>query len=1141
MKKTSFLKELENDLRKARSKNDTLKEVSILFEIGENQFNDGRLDDSLNRFEQVINLCTGKRSSTLEDYHLDGLRRSIDCLIELESLDEALSRADTYVKLARELKNEPHVQQALLNKARVSMYLAEKPEITEDERKTMQSVAERMFLGSENSLGEMKKLKLSASDLEIPRKKASLYQNMAQFFNNIGEREKAIEYMKRGIDVASKSKDLNDILILLYTEGQAIYEKDRSFITCIQYAQRCLNLIDKMKEKDEEKFNLLFTIARYHCCDNDLEKAYKYLKRALKPKKAERFDNFFQVQALAKKIKLSRNIEAQLENAELTDLTEINEKLGDIYAELKAFTLSNDKYKESLDILKNESFFSDKIYDLSLSICLNLCDCNLYNDACDQYLNIAACLETRFADVDDKDEKLCRIYRHLSRCYRNLSDDANSSFYCEKAKRTAETSGNADCICKCADLRSQIKTNSVNAEVSVDSDAPADEEFAEESAEVWNTELSSDSEPEDSAQLARNLMNRYKRNGKGETKLQEAVIKRNYALVKDLIAKKYSVNVEDHFGWTPLHEAVNFGHVEICELLLDAGAYIEKPMKRNGFTALMDAIQNENFQCAKLLLERGAYPYSVGKIGICAADFFEWVVSKRYSENNTTKELRELFEEIRTLIKNKERPKFVKKVVNFNEKVLDSFLVSGGNEQCPEVILEKDEENSDQEQPESEPIEVYKPAPVEEVKLDEPGFAMKMYEDALKQQSNRKALYRPKTANDYVKSDKIKQKRAERNKENFTKNPPREQSLEVNEDDDRSWAEEVREKFSKTSKNCENDSDSGIQSISTSKSSNYSNAAHKEVMDFAEKDLEKSESPKVKVGSKRPKKTSRVSRVVIDSSSDSEKETTPPPKRHSIDKSFSLQNSGKNKSHQISLSDDIRNDRTPVVPVQPTIDERGYLNDSFVVSDSGDSDNEIGGKCSTSKCGKQSDSDTDSNDEDDDGEDGPPSPVIGAKGNTAQPIKNQETDKPIGLQELKESLCPGQESLDNSTQLGLALSQQPLCSTMIDIFVPEVKNRPCNEIGNSTPVDLSPVVVDLARITIYFITSKASVGFTTKVSVSNEDEKVSDLIEKATEKFKLKFGTKPCLQVKYQGVSYFGFIKSKFRLCACDFVEMIFR
>merc|ERR1712226_407853 len=411
MKKANFLKELENDLRKAKNKGDAVKEVEVLCEIGENLFTDNRYDDSLSRFDRIVEICSSKKHPKLEDFHLDGLRRSIDCLIEVDLLDEALARADAYVKLSRELHQEPHVQQALLNKARVAMHLSEKPHLADSEKSELHGIAERMFLGSENSLYQMKKAGVSEIELEIPRKRASLYQNMTQFFNNINEVDKAKEYMKRGIEVAAKNSDLLDILLLIYAEAQAIYEKEQSFQVCVQYGQRSLNILEKIKEKEEETFNTVFQLSKFFCALNDLEKAYKTLKKVLKPKKSEKFESFPEAMLLAKKLKQSQNLEWNLEKSDVEDIAENCEELGDLYAGVSAYQLSIEKYEHALDILKQDSLFSNKMYEISLSICLNLCDMKQFEAAADKYLFITSNLENQFCEVGNKGKKRNKMYR----------------------------------------------------------------------------------------------------------------------------------------------------------------------------------------------------------------------------------------------------------------------------------------------------------------------------------------------------------------------------------------------------------------------------------------------------------------------------------------------------------------------------------------------------------------------------------------------------------------------------------------------------------------------------------------------------------------------------------------------------------
>ena len=98
-----------------------------------------------------------------------------------------------------------------------------------------------------------------------------------------------------------------------------------------------------------------------------------------------------------------------------------------------------------------------------------------------------------------------------------------------------------------------------------------------------------------------------RRNAHGETKLHLACIKNQIPLVRELLANPgIDVNASDHYGWTPLHESCNHGHVECVKLLLEyqptlcVENYMNQATKpcdteaRNvdGITALHDAVDN---------------------------------------------------------------------------------------------------------------------------------------------------------------------------------------------------------------------------------------------------------------------------------------------------------------------------------------------------------------------------------------------------------------------------------------------------------------------------------------------------------------------------------------------------------------------
>lgn len=75
------------------------------------------------------------------------------------------------------------------------------------------------------------------------------------------------------------------------------------------------------------------------------------------------------------------------------------------------------------------------------------------------------------------------------------------------------------------------------------------------------------------------------------------------------------MNKQDQFVWTPLHHAAHAGHVEIIELLLEAGAAVDAPAL-NGGTPLMRAIQSSRPSCVDVLLKAGADVNAVNKTGV---------------------------------------------------------------------------------------------------------------------------------------------------------------------------------------------------------------------------------------------------------------------------------------------------------------------------------------------------------------------------------------------------------------------------------------------------------------------------------------------------------------------------------------------
>lgn len=99
-----------------------------------------------------------------------------------------------------------------------------------------------------------------------------------------------------------------------------------------------------------------------------------------------------------------------------------------------------------------------------------------------------------------------------------------------------------------------------------------------------------------------------KKNEKGESQLHRACISGNLAQARRLIDQGHPVNVRDHAGWLPLHEAANHGFTDIVELLLENGALINDKggAKCDGFTPLHDACGNGVLAVVEILLDRNA-------------------------------------------------------------------------------------------------------------------------------------------------------------------------------------------------------------------------------------------------------------------------------------------------------------------------------------------------------------------------------------------------------------------------------------------------------------------------------------------------------------------------------------------------------
>ena len=89
----------------------------------------------------------------------------------------------------------------------------------------------------------------------------------------------------------------------------------------------------------------------------------------------------------------------------------------------------------------------------------------------------------------------------------------------------------------------------------------------------------------------------------------------------DLLRRKYPVNRFDDLGKTPLHYAVQSGHLDVVDRLIEAGANVNAHDERViGNTPLADNARECSYEMAKRLIDAGADPTIRGWMQLNAID-----------------------------------------------------------------------------------------------------------------------------------------------------------------------------------------------------------------------------------------------------------------------------------------------------------------------------------------------------------------------------------------------------------------------------------------------------------------------------------------------------------------------------------------
>ena len=89
-------------------------------------------------------------------------------------------------------------------------------------------------------------------------------------------------------------------------------------------------------------------------------------------------------------------------------------------------------------------------------------------------------------------------------------------------------------------------------------------------------------------------------------KVETLVYENDFDGFKELVNSLDDVNLQDKYGWTPLHLAIRRGREEMVKFLVeDKGANINT-QDEAGWTPLMEAIMDDFPNIVKYLVEKGA-------------------------------------------------------------------------------------------------------------------------------------------------------------------------------------------------------------------------------------------------------------------------------------------------------------------------------------------------------------------------------------------------------------------------------------------------------------------------------------------------------------------------------------------------------
>ncbi|XP_077395947.1 tonsoku-like protein [Festucalex cinctus] len=616
----SFLRE-KKLLLKAKSKaqncSNIREEVNICHQLGELLSRNGDYAAAIEEHQQALTL-----SRVLNDVIERAVanRKIGECYAELGNIETALKHQRCHLDLARSVGNRIEEQRALATIGRTYLFCFES-----DQSRESLKQAEDAF---RKSLTIVDDLQETIPEREIHEMKAGVFLNLGLVCDHLGEPERCSEFIRRSVFIAEKRGLQEDLYRAKYHLGN-IFFRNGQHSNSLRFLEQAKECARKMKDKfgESECFHL---IGKVQLSLGDFVAARRSLKKALLLGSQQQQDK----QAVTKIFKYADRgckLEEELGEYQARKLNSheaigLAEQLGDLSAKVGCFHKALDAYQAQLTGAEALGKPARELAVIHVSLAATFSDLRRHSEAvqhykqelelrqgspgeeCSTWLNIAAAQEESGGAPEDQDSSYSAALDCAQMCGRARLQKNVLKLWLATQKRKGSSDANDTeakllQLCAANGWSPDGSDGEEEAEEEMDNSEPLDD------SDVVLSDSEDDLEGYDKMVSGRRKAGRWnKRNEKGETALHRACIEGNLKQVQCLLEQGHPVNPKDYCGWTPLHEASNYGHYDIVAMLLDRGANINDPGGDlcKGVTPLHDALSCGNFPVARLLVERGA-------------------------------------------------------------------------------------------------------------------------------------------------------------------------------------------------------------------------------------------------------------------------------------------------------------------------------------------------------------------------------------------------------------------------------------------------------------------------------------------------------------------------------------------------------